>query len=129
MNCMKSIGSAVVLSVLISGSILGQQSSSAVQVVTFGVNRAPQMLAKSFASIKNAKTMSSSLVSETVKTRLAESALKITLSSTTPDAHGTLDDKSSVENRRNVQKDLLSFTTGKTPSPVDFASVLLTITD
>jgi hypothetical protein len=126
---MNSIGSALVLSVLISGSILGQQSSSATQVVTFGVNRTAQMLAKNFASVDNSRTMSSSLVSESVKTQLAKSALKVTLSSNTPDARVTLDNKSLVENRSIVQKDLLSFTTRTARSTVDFASVLLTITD
>lgn len=146
MKGLRSIGSAVVLSVMISGIVLGQQSSSAVQVVTFGVSRAPQMIAKSFASVRNTKDISSNLASETFKTRLAKSALKVTLSSNTSDADGSLGKESPVghnglasasasiangksENRGIVQKDLLSFNAVNSSSSLHVASVLLTITE
>lgn len=81
MNTIASIGTIVVMSVVISGNLVAQQTSSASQVVTFGVARAPQMLVNSIASVSSKPINIAGSIAKMFRPRLAAIPLKVTFSS------------------------------------------------
>jgi len=145
-NKIKSIGAMVVVSVVISGNLAAQQTSSAVQVVTFGVARSPQMLVNRIASIQNATTIASALISETFQPRLSRIPVKITFSSKTSDKSKAIEGQSrdsekavssassssvtrTSRNHESIQKDLQTFMLENESVPFGNTLLALTITE
>jgi hypothetical protein len=113
-NRIASIGTIVVMSAVISGNLVAQQTSSASQVVTFGVARARQMLVNSIAFVSNNPTNAAGLVSKIFRPRLATIPLKVTFSSKNS-AGFKVTDTESLSSGQSTSR-AASFSARKTPT-------------
>jgi hypothetical protein len=146
MNRIASIGTMAVLSAVISGNLVAQQTSSAVQVVTFGVSRTPQTLVHTIASVGKSTSFAPAMISQVLKPGLTKTPVKITFCSKTSEVSRAIERETlnsdrevlyasqfavtrASRNKESVQKDLRTFTSEDTPAALGMASLLLTITE
>lgn len=137
-------GAVVALIALTNSTVVAQQSSSAAQVVTFGVARTAQLLVASFATLASARTAVPRLESRTLQ-RLATMPAKITFAAKESKSAGVQHVESSAAigtspgssspsssptmHAENVQTDLRTFLLEKASSCFGKTPVAVTITD
>jgi hypothetical protein len=145
-NRITSIAAVVVLSVVINSNLFAQQTSSAVQIVTFGVSRTSQMLAHGFPALASTGTVFPISESKSVQQKLSSIPAKITFSSKVSGVSGSSQNQPSTSessvsgaklssatltpwNNASVQTDLRTFLTENESAPLGNSSLLLTITE
>jgi hypothetical protein len=132
----------MVSTVVMSCTVLAQQSSSASQTVTFGVLRSPQMLLRTFASVGNNLPSTSAVRHESVEQLLAATPTKITVSSTlvplleSSQSFAAVSRVASkamarrtVGNEASIQTDLRSIVRSNGSLPIEPATLVVTITN
>ena len=139
-------GAIIGLVVILGSSLSAQQSGSALQVVTFGVVRTPQMLINSVAAISSSGPELQSSNSKAFQHQLSVVPEKITFSASSPTARATygrqafetdgftngsslLFEQWSRWNGPQIQKDLRSFLLENKFSHLAQGPLVLTITD
>ncbi len=145
-NRITSIAGVVILSVMISSNLFAQQTSSAAQIVTFGVSRTSQMLAQSLPTFSKTGTVSSSPELRSVHQRLSIIPAKITFSSKVSGASESSHESISRSqgsvptaklssatlipwNNARIQTDLRTFLAENQSASFGNSSVVLTITE
>ncbi len=144
MRRMGSIAALIVLSVMISDNLTAQQTSSAAQIVRFGVARTPQMLVNSLSPLRSDGIVSPISSTKTPEQRLASIPAKITFSSKVLHTTGSykkeylnsensasganLSEVLTPENDGRNQRDLKTFLLEDKLLPSN-SSLVLTITD
>ena len=139
------ISFVVVLTIVMSSNLAAQQTSSALQVVTFGVSRTSHMVAGSLNSATLSKAASLPSESWTLAQTLATIPAKITVSSkikpsavsspaslsTEKSASATdlTSESAKPENYEGVDTDLRTYLQGEATSLINTSSLVLTITD
>lgn len=144
MKGITTIGLTVLLFAALGGNLRAQQSSSAVQTVTFGVSRTSQMVVQSFASLPNEGSFTQVSDAKTFQRKLAIIPAKITFSSETPGGPSAgrstlsrqalsqtnlLAARSDAANSGKVQQDLRTFLQQNGTLRRGVAPLVLTITD
>jgi hypothetical protein len=126
-------GAASLFLLLTADTLVAQQSSSATQVVTFGVARTAQVVASGLAIVASAHTTISSIESRTLQ-RLSAMPAKVTIAEKNSKKDGAI---RAINSRlaspilcsENVQMDLRAFLRGQASSLLGKFPLVLTITN
>ena len=141
-----SIAVLVVVTALTTSELVAQQSSSATQVVTFGVSRTSQMVVSSVSSLASGQQALNPSARETVEHTLAALPAKVTFSTKSersaivqPGSLFTAEKTRSIRelnsaywlsrNDGHIQTDVRTLLEHNELAPLSTSSLVLTITD
>ncbi len=117
----------ILVMILASGALFSQQTSSAKQIVTFGVVRSSQLR---LANSATSKYVAASISMKSLRSIRASVPAKITMTAMTSEKRSNVSDRTGLRNDVDtVEMDLQNFEAMQKPSANFSAPLLITVTE